>query len=91
MLVAPVVAVVVVPAVVEVVIPDDVPAWDEAWDDSALAADVLNAAELEVVVVLLELGTLVELLTRVKRGVKLYASGPTLETLEAGPMIIWMA
>jgi len=82
--VGPVVAVTVVPDSVEV---EDVAASDDAWDEETMAADVLDAAVLAVVV-LLELGTLVELFTRVRRGVKLYASGPTLETLEAGPIMI---
>ena len=82
-------AVVVFSALVEAMTPDDSAAEDaEAPDEVALAADVL-AAELAVVV-LLVIGP-VELLTRVRRGVKLYSSGPTLETLDAGPMMIWMA
>jgi hypothetical protein len=87
--VGPVVAVVVAPELVVVETPDEA-ASDEAWDEAALAADVLEAAELAVVVVL-ELEILVELLTRVRRGVKLYSSGPTLDTLDAGPTMIWMA
>ena len=86
-MVAPVVAVVVFSALVEVLTPDDAAA-DEAPDEVALATDVL-AAELAVVV-LLEV-EVVELLTRVRRGVKLYSSGPTFETLDAGPTMIWMA
>ena len=46
------------------------------------------AAEELAVVLLFELGMLVELLTRVRSGVKLYSSGPTLETLDAGPTMI---
>jgi hypothetical protein len=84
--VAPVVA--VVAALVEALSPAEDAAADEAPDEVALAADVL-AAELAVVVVL-EIGP-VELLTRVRSGVKLYSSGPTLETLDAGPMMIWTA
>jgi hypothetical protein len=87
--VAPVVAVVVLPALVVVEASEEA-AWDEAWDEAELAADVLEAAELAVVL-LLELGILVELLTRVRRGVKLYSSGPTLDTLDAGPSMIWTA
>ena len=87
-MVPPVVAVVVFSALVEALTPDDAAAEDEAPDEVALAADVL-AAELAVVV-LLVIGP-VELLTRVRRGVKLYSSGPTLETLDAGPTMIWMA
>lgn len=58
-------------------------------DAEAEAAPLVGLAAEAVVVVLLAGPVL--LLTRGKRGVKLYPSGPTLETFEAGPMIISMA
>jgi hypothetical protein len=46
--------------------------------------------ELKVVVVLF-VPVVVPLLTNVNRGVKLYPSGPTFETFEAGPTMISIA
>jgi len=66
-------------------------AMEEVWDEPADEVVTVVFREPEAVAEVVPLVLAVPLLTRVKRGVKLYASGPTFETFEAGPMIIWIA